>query len=243
MKFDQQCAFEYVIGSMRGAERETFELRLAEDATLMKAVAYWEEQMMAFKPAEETPPKQETWNVIAEAVEASRGRVAEPTAGASVFAKVWQWLTPALAVAFCAVVMIGYSSRSEVATPDLPGYVAVLTSATGEALLTALTSSGKDNVMTLQWGVAKFSDDANAQLWAVSRRDGQVRSLAVLDQPVASLQLAQAAWRLVTDAEYLVLTEEEAGGSATDEPSGLLLAKGICVRLGKRDTLMQSSPG
>jgi anti-sigma-K factor RskA len=110
-------------------------------------------------------------------------------------------------------------------------YVAVLTARDGEAKLTALTASD-GQTLWLQWQDVAVESDTSIQLWALSKRDGQIRSIAVFDSTSAkSLMLDQANLRLIKDAEKLILTSEELGGSAMDEPSENVIASGVCVRL------------
>lgn len=154
--------------------------------------------------------------------------------------------TLALLWALMATVWLVSAPPNPVAfTPD---YVAVLTQpGSDQPLLTALTSSSGAE-LRLQWqppvaaqALATTADatnhgqiaaDVSWQLWAKSRRDGQIRSLLVFDQQQdGSLTLDEARLRLIRDAEDLILTQEEPGGSPIDEPSDQLLARGACVRL------------
>ena len=82
------------------------------------------------------------------------------------------------------------------------------------------------------WGDDVLPADQDYQLWAVSRSDGETRSIAVIaSKDMTLLELSEAQWRLIKDSESLMLTIEEEGGSAIDEPSDELVARGLCVRL------------
>jgi len=84
----------------------------------------------------------------------------------------------------------------------------------------------------LRWEDELVKDASSVQLWAQSRRDGQIRPLHVFDQNnINQVALDETALRLVQDSEFLILTLEEEGGSSIDEPSDIVLAKGVCVRL------------
>lgn len=230
-------AFEYVAGTLRQDARQAFEKRMADDAILRREVQFWEQQLMALNTHSERPPRKETWNHIAEAVGATQ--VTDPVTGAHektqrerkpLFQNFWQWAAPTFAAFALMAVLIGYYPGQRVAPTPNTDYVAVLTDSEGGAVLTAMTA-GQNRTMWLQWNLSEIPSDRNAQLWAVSKRDGQTRPIDVLastDQ--RQLQLSEAGWRLVTDADYLLLTEEEVGGSAIDEPSDILIAKGVCVR-------------
>ena len=110
-------------------------------------------------------------------------------------------------------------------------YVAVLTDKNNKPMLTALTSS-ENNRLWLQWQNDIVEPDTSIQLWARSRRDGEIRPLLVFDNQTANeIELNQAVLRLIKDSSDLLLTREELGGSAIDEPSDLIIAQGACVRL------------
>lgn len=228
-------AFEYVSGILRDDEREAVKARLQNDETLRNEVHFWEEQLMAIQSIEERPPLPNSWDNILHKV--NTNKVEKPNieqtetreSGFS-WANFWQWGAPTFAAIALMFVMFGYTpGSSSPATPNAD-YVAVLTDDSGKALLTALTAQeGKS--MWLKWEIDKLDKDSDAQLWAVSKRDGEIRPISVLENTqVAKLDLDEANWRLITDAAYLLLTQEEKGGSAIDEPSDILLAKGFCVR-------------
>ena len=110
-------------------------------------------------------------------------------------------------------------------------YVAVLTDTDGAPQLTVLTSAGGDQLW-LKWDEVVMAEDKNLQLWAISKRDGQIRPLGVFAQTdIRQVPLDVARLRLIKDAAQLLLTEEDIGGSPLDEPSEVIIAKGACVLL------------
>ena len=116
-------------------------------------------------------------------------------------------------------------------------YVAVLTDEAGKARLTAITGADGETLW-LQWGHSNgaatdsLPQEASWQLWAVSRRDGESRTVALFEGSTpGQVLLTETTLRLIRDASHLVLTLEEEGGSAIDEPSDDVLARGECVRL------------
>lgn len=225
-------AFEYVSGILRDEEREAIKVRMQNDESLRDEVHFWEEQLMAMHYLEERPPLPSSWDNIIQKVDTNNVNVEKPETRESGFswASFWQWGAPTFAALALMLVMFGYTPSSPVSTTPNTDYVAVLTDDSGKALLTALTAQeGKS--MWLKWEIDKLDEDSDAQLWAVSKRDGEIRPITVLENTqVAKLDLNEANWRLITDASYLLLTQEEKGGSAIDEPSDILLAKGFCVR-------------
>lgn len=217
-------AFEYVLGTLRGKQRQQFEQDCVRDAKLRFEVNYWEEHLMALEDSQsELKPFDHTWDGIAARLPRA---LASPTLNTA--PRLWlHWLASA---ACTAIILVAITLLVRVPTAPNTQYIAVLTDDTGKAILTALTLDA-DKILRLQWDPATPFQGQSQQLWAISRRDGHARSIAVFEHPGhATLALNQAHWRLITDAEYLLLTAEELGGSAVDEPSQDILAKGVCVR-------------
>lgn len=232
---DDQLAFDYVAGVMRGDERKAFGERLLRDAQLQVRVNFWEEELIAMSDTRaERPTHPATWN----AIEARINSAATSTTTQQ-HHKWWlNWWLPAASAAFSVVLLavILFSPVQHAAAPS-PNYVAVLTDTQGTPVLTALSSLTARH-LSLKWEALKVSPDKNLQLWAVSRNDGQIRSLAVFTQADQSeMKLNDTHVHLIRDAAYLWLTEEEPGGSPLDEPSEKILAKGACVFLDKTQTL------
>lgn len=230
---DDTLVFEYVIGTLRGDERLAFEARLNSDDRLQDLLAHWEEELMSLHDTEQgLAPKADTWDAIEQRLFASENEKELP----SVWARLWpfneaKWLvTSMLASLFLIVLFVRVSPIGTTALPTVD-YVAVMTANDGTHSLTT-TASASTKVLQLTWGAEALSEHQDYQLWAVSKRDGYTRSLAVIaDKSTGQIQLSDAHWRLIIDAESLLLTVEEEGGSALDEPSNLLVAQGICVRL------------
>lgn len=232
---DDQLAFDYVAGVMRGDERKAFGERLLSDTQLQIRVNFWEEELIAMSDTRaERPTNPATWNAIEARINATSG-----VTRATSRHKWWQsWWLPIASSAFSVVVLavMLLSPLQHTAAPN-PNYVAVLTDTQGTPVLTALSSLTARH-LSLKWEALKVSPDKNLQLWAVSRNDGQIRSLAVFTQAdQREMTLNDTHVHLIRDAAYLWLTEEEPGGSPLDEPSEKILAKGACVFLDKTQTL------
>jgi anti-sigma-K factor RskA len=219
---NQQTAFEYVTGTLPAAEREAFEQALKNDCELQQQVRFWEEQFRSLQENPgELPPRPATWAQIEARIQPGP-RAPKPRTP-------WYWLF-SLATVLMVAIGLGLAPMWRPLAPNLD-YVAVLTDAQGEALLTALTID-TDKTLWLQWEPVEPVADTSLQLWARSKRDGQIRSLGVFDSTAESrINLDQASLRLIRDAQELLLTREESGGSPLGEPSEMLLAKGACVRL------------
>lgn len=242
-------AFEYVTGSLSIEEKRDFRARLNTDQQLQEEVRFWEQQLMSINPDEERVPQANTCNKTSDAIAPQPSVTNTPQQGFD-WKALWQWGSPSIAAVALMFVLFGYypnatKPHSTSAPAALADYVAVLTDTDGRAQLTALSAANinSENVspsnistankrsMQLKWEARELKPNTTMQLWAVSKHDSEARVIAVFtDTSIDHLPLDIAQWRLVTDAEFLLLTEEEPGGSAIDEPSERLLAKGVCVR-------------
>lgn len=228
------AALEYVIGTLRGKARADFETLLRNDETLQAHVMRWEEQLIGLNAAQLTRmPAADSWAMIENRINPESSAVPASTPG--LFERLgWQGSLSWLLAGTFALLLVISVTVYQPGAGDGAGipidYMAVMADTEGEAILSAV-AEGDARKMWLQWEQGVLSADQDYQLWAVSRSDGEVRSLSVIaDSDVQSLQLSEAQWRLVKDAASLLLTTEEEGGSAIDEP-GDLVAKGLCIRL------------
>ncbi len=229
-------AFEYVTGSLSPDEKRDVRARLNSDQQLQEEVRFWEQQLMNIHPDEERPPHANTWNNISDAItpKTRPTAVSAPEPVLFDWKALLQWGSPTIAAVALMLVLFGYypgaTGPNNTSTAGATDYVAVLTDADGRAQLTAISAANEKN-MRLKWEARDLKPDTNMQLWAISKRDGEARPITIFtDTSVKQLPLDTAQWRLVTDADFLLLTEEEPGGSAIDEPSDIQIAKGVCVR-------------
>ncbi len=230
---DDEAAFEFVSGLMRDEDRQAFERRLQEEPALRQRVDMWEEQLSNLSDQRPLKARASTWTAIENRVNAGSADANKPAA------KDWglspvSWLMGLMgaALTLAVVYLLPLQAPTPSATVD---YVAVMTTPGQQPGLTTFGDAGTQQ-LTLHWQTLdELPDDEDYQLWAVSKRDGQTRSIAILDnQDSTQLDLSDANWRLITDAHSLILTREEAGGSAIDEPSELIVASGVCVRISSR---------
>lgn len=229
-----QPAFDYVTGVMRGDERRAFEQQLASDERLQADVRFWEEQLMSLSDMHEhITPDPLVWVAIQKRIQQKESTEVKPAGHLGLREKSYGWRWPGFSVAASVMLAVCVWLLLARAPLDQPNadYVAVLTDSAGSPQLTVLTATGGKQLW-LKWEAITIPEDKNLQLWAISKRDGQVRPLGVFAQTdIKELPLAEAHWRLIKDASHLILTEEDVGGSPLDEPSDLLLAKGACVLL------------
>lgn len=246
-------AFEYVVGTMPKAEREQFQARMLEDPALAREVSAWEESLIGLtEDIAPIPPKVDTFRKIQERLNLAPEQK-QATLGFWQSVNAWRWLSSLAFGLFLLVsslhvyelrkdepgfaVKEGHSqpaSQSENAAPaDTPNadYLAVLLNAAEQPVLTAVTAT-EGSTLWLKWEEWSSSPDTSLQLWAKSRRDGQIRPLLVFGEAeLKVVRLDQASLRLIKDSSHLIITEEELGGSAIDEPSERVIATGVCIRL------------
>lgn len=224
-------AFEYATGTLRGDERRMFEDVLKDDRKLGESVAFWEDRLMSrHTTTVDRQPSQLTWDAIDQHLNPSENSTEEKS---SLWSRYFSFQRLAFSFVFAWAVIMSTWVINNPTGNGYPNadYVAVLTNADDDALLTALTSKDGDTLW-LRWEDELVKDASSVQLWAQSRRDGQIRPLHVFDQNnINQVALDETALRLVQDSEFLILTLEEEGGSSIDEPSDIVLAKGVCVRL------------
>ena len=235
MSDEESKAFEFVIGSLSIEERAEFESQVLSDKAKEDDLNFWEYHLSALNTQSDTlQPRAQTWDAIK--AETSPPASSTPTTRSS--AKWLSWLPwgVSIAMSFALVIALSVGQFKLDDTLAVPvDYVAVLTDDSGQAMLTAITEGDSKN-MWLQWDEIDLKSDQDLQIWALSKSDHQIRSIAIINnQNTQTLQLSDAHWRLITDAESLILSVEESGGSALDEPSDVILAKGVCVRLNRQE--------
>ena len=241
-------AFEYVSGTLPANERKKVKERLPQDEHLQKAVHFWEEQLMTMQNSNnQLAPLDSTWAAIESRLDFTNPHAEEKSSRAKNESRwqfpFWKFTSGILALGWLVTIAFVFNGHNVGTNENInANYVAVLTNASGEAKLTAHASQdGKQ--LWLKWDENKPVESGKSiQLWAQSRRDGQTRSLYVFDASLdgganQTMTLSEANMRLIRDADFLILTEEDAGGSAIDEPSNTLIAKGICVRLDDKSVI------
>ncbi|MEY4588021.1 MAG: hypothetical protein RL497_97 [Pseudomonadota bacterium] len=248
-------ALEYVLGTLRGAERRAFEKALTDDAELQNTVAAWEETLMALPgPTPQAAPAS-TWGNIETALNAQPKRANE--AKRSPFVRSVAWVGSLAAVCLLALgvwfntpqnapepVLAPApspvpSSAPATQRPELAwraSYVAVLTDENGKAQLTALTQSqGEPPNAQHKLKLHSTANTTTLQIWAMAE-NGSVQKLAVLEPGnTEPLALSKEQWVLIKAAKELLLTE----ASDSAQP-GRVLAKGPCVQLAQQPAPQQA---
>ena len=171
-------AFLYVTGSLRGFKRRLFEFTMRMNKTLEHEVLFWQEQLIPLNSDSiDEPANPETWQAINKRLNTQPRRHTP-------------WLAPAIAGASFASLLIAVIALPIWQSPS-PDYLAILADTNGTPLITAASYGGQQK-LTLQW--SSQQPQQATQLWAKSKRDGQYRSIAVLETPTKAIELNQAQW-------------------------------------------------
>ncbi|MEO1204073.1 MAG: anti-sigma factor, partial [Pseudomonadota bacterium] len=207
----QRLARSYVVGTLCEAARQRVETLRAEIPALDKRVRDWEAHLQPLADAvPELPPDPALWDRIDASLNAPAARPAKPW---------WSSLKLLRGVAFASslaaiglAMLLLYPGTSPIAEID---YVAVLADSDGEPRFVATASEATRNFDIRVFGEPAPSAGTDYQLWAISKTDGEARSLGLLDPGTASQRvLSDSDWRLITDARELLVTAEMPGGSA-----------------------------
>ncbi|MFL0801351.1 MAG: anti-sigma factor [Agarilytica sp.] len=150
---------------------------------------------------------------------------------------LWQWGSPTIAAIALMLVLFGYYPSVTKPLPAEIDYVAILTDSADHPLLVVL-GINNENHIRLKWQspAPALKPNGGMQLWAVSRDDAKTRPIALLlDTQTDQLSLTTTQRQRLTNASFLLLTEESPEGPATNEPSDMLLAKGLSVKLSQAE--------
>lgn len=228
-------AFEFVLGTLPVSERTAFEQELEDNIQLRDKVNEWEEKLIGLT-AEVVPvaPSPSTFEKIQSRINpaSSPSQIQESNNPIKSFwdnVLPWKLISGFAFTLLFAVGLLNYHSVTPSHSLNAD-YLAVLLNSDDKPILTAVTGID-DNQLWLTWEQWSLPKDQSIQIWAKSKRDGQVRPLLVVNQPLQSIRLDEATLRLIKDSSHLILTQEESGGSAIDEPSDKVIATGVCIRL------------
>lgn len=213
-----RLAFSYVTGDLSGLKRTIFERIITANSHAREKTAYWEEQLSPLN-TETKPiaPSPAVWRSINDQLSKEK--------------RPFSWFSwPVTVGAFASVMVITLILNVLAPNKTLPwDYVAVMSSPEKQLYLVA-KSRQSDLTLELDWRAPPPS--GTIELWAVSKTDGQTRSIGVLGEHQQIL-LSSDNWRLIKDAHELIATLEEDGGSSTGEPSEYWIARGLCARFTK----------
>jgi anti-sigma-K factor RskA len=247
-ELQDRLAAEYVLGTLRGRARLRFEAGLREDAALRRAVQEWESRLapMAEAVPERVPP-QRVWERL-------QGRIAAPAAAAvSPSASFWDslafWRNWGLIATGCTAALVGalaLRAPQVVEVPVIrqvevesrrmqPSYIAVLQAA-GEKddrmMFVAYAPRHSDELWVKRMELPEEPHNHSYELWGLPAKEGEPPvSLGVLpSNEKSTIKLAAAADQSLRDFPALAITVEPLGGAKGGKSSGIVVAKGHCMR-------------
>ncbi|EWY36039.1 hypothetical protein N825_31730 [Skermanella stibiiresistens SB22] len=228
---DQEAA-EYVLGTLRGADRVRFEAALPSDADLRRRVAVWEDRLSGFADAlaPVTPPEA-LWNRIEREVTTPAPLPATTPSTPSLTARLWSslalWRGAAALATAAACLLAVMVWNPPVPPPQEPALVAVLQAPEGPAFAVRIPAARRANVTPV--GERPAPAGNSYELWVVPPR-AQPVSLGVIERSgVTPVPLDRLPPDLVRPGALLAVSLEPAGGSPTGAPTGPVLYTGTLV--------------
>lgn len=215
--FDPRAA-EYVLGTLRGAERDAFERELDGSPDLQQAVADWQARFSGLNDliAPVAPPPR-LWTGIRQRLGFERPRRA-PRAG------LWRGL--ALAAGAACLVLAALLVRLQIAAPPAPQPVvqSVVVRGDGQRPLWLVRLDWKTRTVSAEAVVSVPPGENQVhELWLLGGPDEAPLSLGLLPR---SGRLSHAVGRLEQrrpSASGVAVSLEPAGGSPTGQPTGPVL--------------------
>ncbi|WP_020405325.1 anti-sigma factor [Hahella ganghwensis] len=227
-----RLASNYVIGTMRGKARDRFEKIMRVNQDIARRVHFWEEKFQPLhKGTVEVAPKRSTWTRIVNRINGASDQIVVKLLSQLRF---YRFLSAAAISVALVVGILSFTNFSTIETEAAPSinYVAVMENNQEDAVM-VVTLKKTDRLLSLDiLKKPQVPQSSTLQLWAVSREDGSIRSLGVVElKGHTERNLSKAEWGLIQSAEHLIVSVEKTGGSITGTPSTLLVAKGLCVKV------------
>ncbi|MFK7975710.1 MAG: anti-sigma factor, partial [Halioglobus sp.] len=219
-----RIARDYVVGTLCAQARRRCETLRKQLPELDQKIYAWSEKL---QPMAEVVPAVEPSAVLWESIQTKiEAQQTETT-------PLWSRLgfLRALTAAFSfAAIGLAVLLATQPATHQLD-YIAVLADGAGEKSFVATAVEDSKQLTIKRFSEAPPSG-TQYQLWALSKTDGEARSLGLIANADESVQaLTESDWRLIIDAHELLITVEPLGGSPIGEPGDQIVSRGLCVRL------------
>lgn len=224
-------AANYVIGTLRGPARKRMETLMRDDIELRKQVIQWEEKLQPIHHT--TPvvkPKKSTWKKISSSI----GGITDPLMQQVMRRLRFYKYLAASAVASALVMGVMTWSTLNTVVPAPINYVAVMKD-TQDVPSMVVTISKNEQGRLLALDMLKkpaLEENQSLQLWAISQEDGSITSLGVIQREKRiNKSLSKPEWGLIKNAEFLIVSVENQGGSDSGAPSNDIITKGLCVKV------------
>ncbi len=206
-------AAEYVLGTLRGPARRSFERRRQREPFVDRRIGAWEERFawlaLRLKPV---APSADVWPAI-------QRRIGRGSRG------VWRAL--AAAVALVAVLGFGWIVWQELRPPQA---TAEFASASGETLWHVELAARGDRLEVATLGKPAVPDARARELWALPEGGAPVSLGLMPASGDARLALDAHQRDALKAAANIAVSDEPAGGSPTGAPTGDVLYIAAIVR-------------
>lgn len=228
-------AAEYVLGTLRGADRARFEAEAAADPALRRVVARWEERLVGMvETVEPVAPPAALWERIERAVEPVPVRPVERVAERpGLLGGLWNSLAlwrSAAAMATAAACLLAVVALRPPPPPE-PALVAVLQAPAGPAFAVRIPSvdRGADRVAVTPVGDQPPPGGRDYELWVVPPQQAPHSLGVIAPAGVTRVPLERVPAELLRRGATLAVSLEPAGGSPTGLPTGPVLYTGMLV--------------
>lgn len=241
-----RLAAEYALGTLRGSARLRFEAWMREDAALRQVVDAWQARLAPLAQAvPERAPPQRVW----QAVERRIGAASPPALQGGWWDSLAFWRSWGLVATGCTAALVGalaLRAPQVVEVPVIkevevesrrmqPSYIAVLHAASDKddrMMFVAYAPRHSDELWVKRMELPQEPHNHSYELWGLPAKDGEAPvSLGILPAGEKStIKLAAAADQSLRDFPALAITVEPLGGAKGGKSSGIVIAKGFCMR-------------
>lgn len=236
----EHLASNYVLGLLNVRVRNRVDnLRADIDfRALDKRIGFWEQKLSPLNnTAPEISPLPETWQKILVRLGLEQEQTTTSNAGNSKPARLFSFSQFAGVFSLIICVVLGFSLLQKTDSMGPLSYVAVLEDDKQVPQVVAATYGESKQLVLDIIDLPAIETEQSYELWVVSKTDNQARSLGEIPKGLANFdrQLTEAEWRLIADSSILAISVEDEGGSATGEPSDMIVSKGLCIRLSDKE--------
>ncbi len=202
-------AAEYVLGTLVGGARRSFERRQAGDPFVGRRVRAWEDRfaLLALRLAP-VAPSPAVWDAVA------RRTTGTPRVGT--------WRAMAAALAAVAVLGFGWVIWQEL-RPREPQATATLATEAGAALWSVALAADGETLEVEAVGRVEYPDARSRELWALPEGAAPVSLGLMPASGRARLDLDDRQRAALALAANVAVSDEPAGGSPTGAPTGAVL--------------------
>lgn len=202
-------AAEYVLGTLTGGARRSFERRRARDPFVDRRVRAWEERFVALTlRLVPVAPSPAVWEAILR-----RTAVVTRTGG---------WRALAAAAAAVAVLGFGWVLWQEL-RPAAPQATAVVATESGAALWRLAVAADGEHVEVEAVGDTRYPDARSLELWALPAEASPVSLGLMPASGRVRLALDDRQRAALAKAPNIAVSDEPRGGSPTGAPTGPVL--------------------